>query len=92
MAVGAAPDPGVVGVCAKEAGVSVGGDAVTVGACHAGRLIRASRPRCAAVRTSARTTLNRVSHFAMCVRVNFVTSCLDLQTIDIPLYLSLSTT
>ena len=73
VAVGAAPDPGVVGVRAGEAGVSVGGDAVRSGPVTPDG---SSEPQAAsaAVRTSARTTLNRVTYLVVCVRIIFFAS------------------
>ena len=73
MAVGASPDPGVVGVRAGEAGVSVGVDAVRSGPVTPDG---SSEPQAAsaAVRASARTTLNRVTYLAMRVRVIFFLS------------------
>ena len=86
VAVGAVPDPGVVGVCAGEtdvsvgvdaspdtgvegvrvgeAGVSVGVDAVRLGPVT---LDGSSEPQAAsaAVRASARTTLNRVTYIVV---------------------------
>ena len=68
VAVGASPDPGVGGVRAGEAGVSVGLDAVPPDG--------SSEPQAAsaAVRASARTTLNRVTYLVVGVRVVFFPS------------------
>ena len=73
VAVGASPDPVVVGVRAGEAGVSVGVDAVRSGPVTPDG---SSEPQAAsaAVRASARTTLNRVTYLVVCVRVIFFTS------------------
>ena len=73
VAVGASPDPGVVGVCAGETGVSVGVDAVRSGPVTPDG---SSEPQAAsaAVRASARTTLNRVTHLVVRVRVVFFPS------------------
>ena len=64
MAVGTSPDPGVVGVRAGEAGVSVGVDAVRSGPVTPDG---SSEPQAAsaAVRASARTTLNRVTYLVV---------------------------
>ena len=68
MSVGAAPDPGVV---AGEAGVSV--DAIRSGPVSPDG---SSEPQAAsaAVRASARTTLNRVTHLVVRVRIIFFPS------------------
>ena len=70
VAVGASTDPGVEGVCAGETGVSVGVDAVRSGPVTPGG---SSEPQAAsaAVRASARTTLNRVTYIVVRVRVIF---------------------
>ena len=75
MAVGASPDPVVVGVRAGETDVSVGVDAVRSGPVTPDG---SSEPQAAsaAVRASARTTLNRVTYLVVCVRVIFFTSVL----------------
>ena len=68
VAVGAAPDPGVEGVGAGEADVSVGVDAVPPDG--------SPEPQAAsaAVRASARTTLNRVTYLVVRVLVIFFLS------------------
>ena len=68
MAVGPSPDPGVEGVGAGEADVSVGVDAVPPDG--------SSEPQAAsaAVRASTRTTLNRVTYLVVLVRVIFLLS------------------
>ena len=73
VAVGVSPDPGVVGVCAGETGVSVGVDAVRSGPVTPDG---SSEPQAAsaAVRASARTTLNRVMYLVVRVRVVFFPS------------------
>ena len=73
VAVGAAPDPGVVGVRAGEAGVSVGVDAVRSGPVTPDG---SSEPQAAsaAVRASARIKLNRVMYLVVRVRVIFFPS------------------
>ena len=73
VAVGASPDPGVEGVRAGEAGVSVGVDAVRSGPVTPDG---SSEPQAAsaAVRASARTTLNRVTYLVVGVRVVFFPS------------------
>ena len=73
VAVGASPDPVVVGVRPGEAGVSVGGDAVRSGPVTPDG---SSEPQAAsaAVRASARTTLNRVTYLVVRVLVIFFLS------------------
>ena len=70
MAVGASSDPGVVGVGAGEAGVSVGMDAVRSGPVTPDG---SSEPQAAsaAVRANARIKLNRVTYLVVRVRVIF---------------------
>ena len=77
VAVGAAPDPGVEGVRAGEAGVSVGVDAVRSGPVPPDC---SSEPQAAsaAVRASARATLNRVTYLVIRVRGHF--PCLPVLT------------
>ena len=73
VAVGAAPDPVVVGVRVGETGVSVGVDAVPPGPVTPDG---SSEPQAASatVRASARTTLNRVTYLVVRVRVIFFPS------------------
>ena len=73
VAVGASPDPVVVGVRAGETDVSVGVDAVRSGPVPPDG---SSEPQAAsaAVRASARTTLNRVTYLVVRVRVIFFLS------------------
>ena len=73
VAVGASPDTGVDGVRVGEAGVSVGVDAVRSGPVTPDG---SSEPQAAsaAVRASARTTLNRVTYLVVGVRVVFFPS------------------
>ena len=73
VAVVASPDPVVVGVCAGETDVSVGVDAVPPGPVTPDG---SSEPQAAsaAVRASARTTLNRVTYLVVRVRVIFFPS------------------
>ena len=73
VAVGASPDSGVVGVRAGEVGVSVGVDAVRSGTVTPDG---SSEPQAAsaAIRASARTTLNRVTYLVVRVLVIFLPS------------------